>query len=798
MMLIADKECTSGFGGEANRCWPSRHHCIVTPDFIGPVKNGGIGTATFHQARFLRNELGHDVTVVFTGPSQNGTSEEWRSYYAAVHGIALFTLDDLPLNPDIPHHGAPWFLERSFRVHNWLREQEFDVIHFQDWQANGFVPVQAKQQGLAYGTTLLTCTLHSPQEWVDEGSLRFPEHGIDDVLRRYAEKYAACRADLTMSPSRHMLEWARQRGWEPRRSEIVPYLWTTGGTKVPSASPAPVREFCFFGRLETRKGLEIFTAAIERLARRLGPEALPQISFLGKAGVVSDGCGRAHIEQAARRLGLAFVVMDDLDSAAAQRYLGARPGCVAVMPSLWDNLPYTVIECLQNGVSFLASDIGGVPELVEDRENLFVPDERGLEAALERVINHGITTAKRAYDPDAAAALWKRMADEPAPVRRQRHVEPSDVTVCIAHHNHGRYLPELLDSLAAQTASGFHVIVVDDGSNDAASLAALLEMERAHGSRTGWRFLRKAHGGIGEARNFAVARSDSRYLVFLDADNVASPTMIETMVAAMRVAEADCLTCYFEGFREDEGGKHQPVYRYLPMGGCLEAGLFVNVFGDANCIIDREAFQAVGGFSTVPGTSYEDWDFLARLCLDGHEVDTIPEIIHHYRHTAGGFSRSSAKHLNLRRILGAYSSRMSPWMSAMIEGIYATVIPSANTVTDPTDKLTRSLAERDALIVSLAQRIAAIEASTSMRLTAPLRLISSVVRKAVSPRAPASGPRPAGAPAPLADRDRVIESQSRRLRALESSISWKISRPVRMLGILCRRAETRGNSFRQS
>ena len=769
-----------------------RHHCIVTPDFIGPVKNGGIGTATFHQARFLRRELGHEVTVVFTGPVQNGTAEDWRARYAAEDGITFLTLGDLPCNPDIPHHCTPWFLERSYRVHNWLRTRRFDVIHFQDWQANGFVPIQAKQQGLAYETTLLTCTLHSPQEWVDEGSRRFPSGGLDDILQRYAERYAACRADLTLAPSRHMLEWAQRRGWQPRRAEIVPYLWTSGEAKTPPPGPRPVTELCFFGRWETRKGLEVFTGALERLARQLGPEALPRISFLGKPGLVADGCGRAHIEQAGRRLGLPVVLMDDLDSKEAQDYLAARPGCVAVMPSLWDNLPYTVIECLQNGVNFLASDAGGVPELIASPEHIFHPDERGLAEALERVITQGITPVRSAYDASKAAALWTRLAAEHAPKRPRRQVEPEDVTVCIAHYNHGRYLPDLLESLAQQTATGFHVIVVDDGSTDTASVATFQELERSHAARGTWRFLRKANGGIGETRNFAVARSGSRYLIFLDADNIAAPRMVETMVEAMRVAEADCLTCYFEGFTWNENGSRRPVYRYLPMGGCLEAGLFMNVFGDANCIIDRSAFHAVGGFSTEKGLSYEDWDLLARLCLDGHRVDTIPEIIHHYRHTADGFSRSSSRYLNLRRIIDAYAARMSPWAGAMLDGIYATVMPEANASPGPDPEIARLVAERDALIVRQARRIEDIEKSTSMRLTAPLRLMSIFIRRTFSRPEPVPDPPPAdgqSAADPLAERDRTIEVQSRKLRDLESSVSWRISLPVRMAGSFCRRAE---------
>lgn len=758
----------------------SRHHCIVTPDFIGPVKNGGIGTAAFHQAVFLRREMGHDVTVVFTGPVQYGTSEGWKSRYKREHGFTFLTLEDLPANPDITHHCAPWFLTRSYRVHRWLCTQKFDAIHFQDWQANGFVPMQAKQQGLGYKGTLLTCTLHSPQEWVDEGSQFFPTRGLDDILQRYVERYAACHADLTLAPSRHMLDWARKRGWEPRRTEIVPYLWTASPAKSPAPETRKVTELCFFGRWETRKGLEVYTAALARLVARLGAKPLPRFSFLGKPGIVAGGCGRSHIEQIARRLRLPFVLIDDLDSEGAQRYLASRPGCVAVMPSLWDNLPYTVIECLQNGIALLASDVGGVPELIASPEHLFPPDEKSLADALERVVTQGITPVRSAYNAKESAAQWTRLAAEPAPVRTRRKVETDDVTICIAHHNHGRFLPDLLDSLARQTVTGFHVIVVDDGSSDEASVSKFLELQQVHAARPNWQFLRKANGGIGETRNFAVAQSSTRYIVFLDADNIASADMVETMVTAMRFTEADCLTCYFEGFRESTDDGRKPVYRYLPTGGCLEAGVFLNIFGDANCIIEKEAFLSVGGFSTERSLSYEDWDFFARLCLSGRKLDTIPEIIHFYRHTGDGFSRRTSKYLNHQRILSTYTSQMSPWMKSMLEGLYATVIPGANEEVGP-----------EAQIARQAQRIKDIENSTSMLVTSPLRFLSGKLRSMLTPSAQPVSQEPTEELDNFADAEALLLEQARRIQALEESFSWKISLPVRFVGAISRRTADR-------
>jgi glycosyltransferase involved in cell wall biosynthesis len=40
------------------------------------------------------------------------------------------------------------------------------------------------------------------------------------------------------------------------------------------------------------------------------------------------------------------------------------PGRCAIMPSRVENSPYAVLECIGRGIPFLASSVGGTPELI--------------------------------------------------------------------------------------------------------------------------------------------------------------------------------------------------------------------------------------------------------------------------------------------------------------------------------------------------------------------------------------------------------------------------------------------------
>jgi glycosyltransferase involved in cell wall biosynthesis len=132
--------------------------------------------------------------------------------------------------------------------------------------------------------------------------------------------------------------------------------------------------------------------------------------------IAGDGPSRRELERLARQLGLAQSV----------RFLGLqeparvaelmRVADVLVLPSLWENLPGVVIEAQATGLPVVASDVGGVRELVDERAGRLVPpgDRTSLASAIVRVLDHpqaydraGIAArARRTYGLDAISARW--------------------------------------------------------------------------------------------------------------------------------------------------------------------------------------------------------------------------------------------------------------------------------------------------------------------------------------------------------------------------------------------------------
>src|SRR5262245_5628261 len=114
------------------RLLPDTGVCIVTPDIVGPIKNGGIGTACYHFARLLA-EAGHAVTIVYTLDLSPCRQAHWKNTYARM-GIKLLSLSELPPVTH-PVHGSNWFLDRSWRVFKYLEQKSYSVVHFQDWRS---------------------------------------------------------------------------------------------------------------------------------------------------------------------------------------------------------------------------------------------------------------------------------------------------------------------------------------------------------------------------------------------------------------------------------------------------------------------------------------------------------------------------------------------------------------------------------------------------------------------------------------------------------------------------------------
>jgi len=133
------------------------------------------------------------------------------------------------------------------------------------------------------------------------------------------------------------------------------------------------------GRLEPPKGHRFFVEAFAEVVKRF-PRA--------RAIFVGEGSLRAELETSVRRLGLGEYI----------KFCGARHDVneilnaidLLVLPSVSEGLPNVLLEAMACRKPVMASDIGGIPEVVRDGENgyLVAPgDSAALQAALLKCLS---------------------------------------------------------------------------------------------------------------------------------------------------------------------------------------------------------------------------------------------------------------------------------------------------------------------------------------------------------------------------------------------------------------------------
>ena len=116
----------------------------------------------------------------------------------------------------------------------------------------------------------------------------------------------------------------------------------------------------FFGRLSIEKGILNVLKAIKQLNN-------------GKLIIAGDGPEKDNIEKFLKENNLEDRVkmVGYLKQEQVKEYI--KNSRFVVVPSIWyENCPYSILETMEMGKPIIGSKIGGIPELIEDKENGFV------------------------------------------------------------------------------------------------------------------------------------------------------------------------------------------------------------------------------------------------------------------------------------------------------------------------------------------------------------------------------------------------------------------------------------------
>ena len=100
------------------------------------------------------------------------------------------------------------------------------------------------------------------------------------------------------------------------------------------------------------------------------------------------------------------------------------------------------------------------------------------------------------------------------------------ISVIVPVYNTGDYLDRCIKSILAQDYSPIEIIIVDDGSTDASTVAKCDELGRMNPDV---RVFHKSNGGLSSARNFGLEQSRGAYIGFVDSDDAIEADMYSAL-----------------------------------------------------------------------------------------------------------------------------------------------------------------------------------------------------------------------------------------------------------------------------
>ena len=562
-----------------------------------------------------------------------------------------------------------------------------DLIEAQDYQAVGyFIATRRLTYDPIFADVPLVVTVHAPKFVLDAYEAA-PVHRLPDFWVGEMERATLAMADGVIFPSQYVAD-AVCRQVTPRRAVVIPnpYASAADARQVDHANVA--NRVVFVGRLQRLKGVVELFEAMARLWDSGRTTVLDVVAGDGWYHPLAQSM-RAHLAaRYAPYVDRGLLVFHGMLAPSAVAEVALRAP-VAVVPSLFENFPYTVLEAMARGQVVVATDAGGQRELIRSGDNGILcraGDAADLSASLAMALDlpparrmamgeaARVTVAQWA-DParvTAAKVAWLRqVVAERALPRSFPFVQPVSalpslppdrpkLTVIVSYFNLGAYLEETVTSVLASSVPPDEVLIVDDASHDPESVARLYRLAKRHPAVG---VLRCPHGGLAAARNAGAAAAHGTFLAFVDADDQVEPDYFRRALALLEGYDnVSMVGSWIGGF-----GDRREIWPTWPTGSPYL--LYHNSFAAGAMVVRREAFLQFGWNDPALAYGLEDWESGIGLWLAGCGGVVIPESLYRYRLREGSMSRGDNPGSLLdtyRRIVEKHHEAMAPYLPEVV------------------------------------------------------------------------------------------------------------------------------------
>ena len=298
------------------------------------VMRAPVGGLFRHVADLARGQAarGHRVGIVADATTGGDQAE---AVLADLSSVLALGVTRVPMS----RHIGPRDLAAIAHVSARVAAAAVDVLHGHGAKGGAYARLAHRRGGIR---------VYTPHG----GSLHYRWASPSGFLYLTAERLLLRRTRLFLFESAYGRDIFRRKVGDPGATARVVHNGVAPAEFAPVTVGTQASDVVFVGELRVLKGVAVLIEALSLLARE-GREV--------SATIVGEGPDRAAFE--------ALVAARGLRGAVA--FVGARParagfalGSLLVVPSLAESLPYIVLEAAAAAIPFIATRVGGVPEIL--------------------------------------------------------------------------------------------------------------------------------------------------------------------------------------------------------------------------------------------------------------------------------------------------------------------------------------------------------------------------------------------------------------------------------------------------
>lgn len=233
----------------------------------------------------------------------------------------------------------------------------------------------------------------------------------------------------------------------------------------------------------------------------------------------------------------------------------------------------------------------------------------------------------------------------------------NEITLAICAYNAEKYIAQTLRCIIEQSFQQFDLWIVNDCSTDNTVCVAEQTLDASGREYNVINF--EQNGGLAHARAYVEQNAQTKYIMFVDADDLPLPTLVEKLYNKISsdsdLMAVGCYQSFIDGLGKELGGG-------LFLGAKTKQEFYQRaqnqklIFMQPTAILDREMVVAVGG-RNITGfpegkPRYQDlcedldlWCRMSDLYTTGKAIVVVPDVLLKYRKHSQSMSLSTVNML---------------------------------------------------------------------------------------------------------------------------------------------------------